>query len=124
MTAALDAAEHEDIRRGVTTIGPHRDELSIMLEGLPARTQASQGEQRSLALALRLAQHRLVGRQTGMLPLLLLDDVFSELDPARANALIAHLPEGQAFMTSAVEIPAEVRIERVFDVGAGRLDPR
>jgi DNA replication and repair protein RecF len=124
MAAALAAAEHEDIRRGITTVGPHRDEIAVMLEGLPARTQASQGEQRSLALALRLAQHRLVGRQTGMLPLLLLDDVFSELDPLRAHALIAHLPEGQAFMTSAVEIPDEARIEQVFDVAAGRLDPR
>jgi DNA replication and repair protein RecF len=124
MAAALEAVEHEDVRRGVTTVGPHRDEIAIAIDGLPVRTQASQGEQRSLALALRLAQHRLVGRQTGMLPLLLLDDVLSELDAARAHALIAHLPEGQAFMTSAVEIPAEARIEQVFDVAAGRLDPR
>ena len=124
MAAALSASEHDDIRRGVTTVGPHRDEIAVTLEGLPSRTQASQGEQRSLALALRLAQHRLVGRETAMLPLLLLDDVFSELDPTRANALIAHLPAGQAFMTSAVEIPAEAKIEQVFDVGAGRLDPR
>jgi DNA replication and repair protein RecF len=124
MATALDAAEHDDVRRGVTTVGPHRDEVAIAIEGMPARTHASQGEQRSLALALRLAQHRLVGQQTGMLPLLLLDDVLSELDRARANALITHLPEGQAFMTSAVEIPAEARIEQVFDVAAGRLDPR
>jgi DNA replication and repair protein RecF len=124
MAAALEAVESEDVRRGVTTVGPHRDEVAITLEGLPARTQASQGEQRSLALALRLAQHRLVGRQTGMLPILLLDDVFSELDPTRANALIAHLPAGQAFMTSAVEIPAEAQIELVFDVAAGRLVAR
>lgn len=124
MADALAAAEHDDVRRGVTTVGPHRDEVVVTLEGLPSRTQASQGEQRSLALALRLAQHRLVGRETGMSPLLLLDDVFSELDPARAKALIAHLPAGQAFMTSAVEIPAEAKIEQVFDVGAGRLDAR
>ena len=59
-----------------------------------------------------------------MLPLLLLDDVFSELDRARASALIAHLPVGQAFMSSAVEIPAEAEIEQVFDVGPGRLTAR
>jgi DNA replication and repair protein RecF len=124
MAAALAVAETDDLRRGVTTVGPHRDEITITLAGLPARTQASQGEQRSLALALRLAQHRLVGRESGMLPLLLLDDVLSELDPARAHALIAHLPAGQAFMTSAVEIPSAARIEQVFDVAAGRLDSR
>ena len=78
----------------------------------------------AFALALRLAQHRLVGRETGRLPLLLLDDVFSELDRSRAAALIAHLPAGQAFMSSAVEIPAEADIERIFDVAPGRLDAR
>jgi DNA replication and repair protein RecF len=124
MAEALTAAENDDVRRGVTTVGPHRDEIDVLLEGLPARTHASQGEQRSLALALRLAQHRLVGRETGMLPLLLLDDVFSELDRARASALIAHLPVGQAFMSSAVEIPAEAEIEQVFDVAPGRLVAR
>ena len=124
MAEALAAVEHDDVRRGATTVGPHRDEVDVVLEGLPARTHASQGEQRSLALALRLAQHRLVGRETGMLPLLLLDDVFSELDRARASALIAHLPVGQAFMSSAVEIPAEAEIEQVFDVSPGRLAAR
>lgn len=124
MAVSLAAVEHDDVRRGVTTVGPHRDEIDVLLEGLPARTHASQGEQRSLALALRLAQHRLVGRETGMLPLLLLDDVFSELDRARSSALIAHLPVGQAFMSSAVEIPAEAEIEQIFDVGPGRLAAR
>ena len=124
MADALATAERDDVRRGVTTVGPHRDEIEVLLEGLPARTHASQGEQRSLALALRLAQHRLVGRETAMLPLLLLDDVFSELDRARASALIAHLPAGQAFMSSAVEIPAEAEIEQVFDVIPGRVVAR
>jgi DNA replication and repair protein RecF len=124
MAAALAAVETDDLRRAVTTVGPHRDDIELTLEGMPARTQASQGEQRSLALALRLAQHRLVGRETGALPLLLLDDVFSELDRSRASALITHLPMGQAFMSSAVEIPPEAHIERVFDVSPGRLTVR
>ena len=124
MAAALATAEHDDVRRSSTTVGPHRDEIEMTLEGLPARTQASQGEQRSLALALRLAQHRLVGRETGTLPLLLLDDVLSELDRTRAGALIAHLPAGQAFMSSAVELPVEAEIERIFDVSPGKLVAR
>ncbi|MEO5838149.1 MAG: DNA replication/repair protein RecF [Acidimicrobiales bacterium] len=124
MAEALAAVEHDDVRRGATTVGPHRDEIDVLLEGLPARTHASQGEQRSLALALRLAQHRLVGRETGMLPLLLLDDVFSELDHERSSSLIEHLPVGQAFMSSAIEIPAEAEIEQIFDVGPGQLRSR
>ena len=124
MAEALAAVEADDLRRAVTTVGPHRDDIEVTLEGMPARTQASQGEQRSLALALRLAQHRLVGRETGSLPLLLLDDVFSELDRSRAAALIEHLPLCQAFMSSAVEIPPEAQIERIFDVTPGRLDAR
>ena len=60
LLASLSAARKDDVRRGVTTVGPHRDELEIMLNDMPARTHASQGEQRSLALALRLAGHELV----------------------------------------------------------------
>ena len=61
--------------------GPHRDELELSLGGLPGRTHASQGEQRSLALALQLAAHQLATERLGSPPVLLLDDVFSELDP-------------------------------------------
>ena len=60
---------------GVSTVGPHRDELTLSIAGLPSRTHASQGEQRTLALALRLAGHRLVTERTGSAPVLVLDDV-------------------------------------------------
>ncbi|MDQ2724982.1 MAG: DNA replication/repair protein RecF [Actinomycetota bacterium] len=102
---ALAGARAEDLRRGVTTVGPHRDELDLFVGGLPARTHASQGEQRSLALALRLAGHRIVTDRIGSAPVLLLDDVFSELDPFRAGALLAGLPEGQALLTTASGLP-------------------
>ena len=69
---ALTGARHDDVRRGVTTVGPHRDEIEILLNGMPARTQASQGEQRSLALAFRLAGHELVRATAGVAPLLVL----------------------------------------------------
>ena len=65
---ALAAARADDVRRRVTMVGPHRDELDVVLDGLPARTHASQGEQRSLALALRLAGHRFVTDRTGSGP--------------------------------------------------------
>ena len=81
---ALTGSFDDDRFRGYTTVGPHRDDLEVSLEGRDARRQASQGEQRSLALALRLAGHELVRQRRGVDPLLLLDDVFSELDPARS----------------------------------------
>ncbi len=105
---ALERSRRDDVRRGVTLLGPHRDELEISLDDLPARTHASQGEQRALALALRLAVHRLVAEQTGSTPVLLLDDVFSELDPVRSRALVASLPGGQALLTCADVEPSGI----------------
>ena len=103
--AALGEARQHDLRRGVTTLGPHRDELELHIGTLPARTHASQGEQRSLALALRLAVHDAVTEATGSAPILLLDDVFSELDPHRSAALVSALPAGQAVLTTAGALP-------------------
>ncbi len=110
---ALGEARNDDVRRGVTTVGPHRDEIEIMLNGMPARTHASQGEQRSIALALRLAGHELVRSTTGVAPLLVLDDVFSELDDGRSAALIEALPAGQTLLTSAVDLPEQARADSV-----------
>ena len=121
LAAALAAARTEDLRRGVTTVGPHRDDLALSIAGLPARTQASQGEQRSLALALRLGVHAVVSAATSTPPVLLLDDVFSELDDAHRAALIAHLPTGQAILTTAGDVPAEARPELTVRVHGGRI---
>ena len=100
-------------------MGPHRDELELTLRGMAARTHASQGEQRSLALALRLAAHRLATERLGSPPVLLLDDVFSELDPSRCRALLAALPAGQALLTTALPAPPEVSAARVYTLVAG-----
>ncbi len=109
----------DDVRRGVTQRGPHRDELALALDGLAARVEASQGEQRTLALALRLSAHRLVTERIGEPPLLLLDDVLSELDPDRARALLAHLPPGQTVITSADELPPQARADRLLRLSPG-----
>ncbi|CAN5858625.1 DNA replication/repair protein RecF [soil metagenome] len=105
LAAALVDARRDDLRRGVSTVGPHRDELDLVLADLPARTHASQGEQRSLALALRLAAHEVITRRTGTPPVLLLDDVFSELDPERSAALLGSLPPGQTVLSTAGRLP-------------------
>lgn len=118
---ALAATRTDDIRRGVSTVGPHRDDLVLRLAGLPARTHASQGEQRTLALALRLAIHRLVAERTGSTPVLVLDDVLSELDPGRAEALLANLPAGQVVITSAGPLPPAARPDRTLRISNGEL---
>jgi DNA replication and repair protein RecF len=113
---ALAAHRTDDLRRGVNTVGPHRDDLVLTLEGREARTHASQGEQRCLALALRIGVHQLVVSKTPLTPTLLLDDVFSELDPARSRALIAELPEGQSILTTAAPLPAGINVARIVDI--------
>jgi DNA replication and repair protein RecF len=121
LVAALHEARAADVRRGVSTVGPHRDELSMSIGGLPSRTHASQGEQRTLALALRLAGHRLVTERTGSAPVLVLDDVLSELDDGRATALLEHLPSGQVIITTASELPPAARADHVLRIVAGEV---
>ena len=84
-----------------TRSGPTATTCCSQIDGREARTHASQGEQRCLALALRLGVHALVRARTPLVPTLLLDDVFSELDPARSRALVAELPAGQSILTTA-----------------------
>jgi DNA replication and repair protein RecF len=123
LAAALAAARRDDVRRGVSTVGPHRDDVALAIGDAPARTQASQGEQRSLALALRLAIHDVVTAATATPPVLLLDDVFSELDPERSAALLAHLPPGQTLLTTASGLPPAARPDRIVRLDAGTLLP-
>jgi DNA replication and repair protein RecF len=119
--SALGGARAEDVRRGVTTVGPQRDDLYMSIQGLPARTQASQGEQRSLALSLRLGGHSLVTTRQASSPVLLLDDVFSELDPRRSQALASCLPAGQALVTAAGPVPGDLPVSQCARVSGGVL---
>lgn len=121
LAAALLAVRRDELRRGVSLVGPHRDELGITLAGLPARTHASQGEQRTLALALRLAAARQVAAVLDTPPLLLLDDVLSELDDDRAAGLLAHLPPGQTLITTATALPSGTHPDLVLRVADGTV---
>jgi DNA replication and repair protein RecF len=121
LAAALAEVRRDELRRGVSLVGPHRDDIDLRLAGLAARTHASQGEQRTFALALRLGAHRLVAATAGTSPILLLDDVFSELDPDRSAALLAHLPGGQAIVTSAAGLPPGAEPELVYKIHDGQL---
>jgi DNA replication and repair protein RecF len=119
LAQALASARADELRRGVSLVGPHRDDVALTVGALPARTHASQGEQRSLALALRLAAHQVVAEEVGEPPLLLLDDVFSELDGERSRSLLDHLLAGQALLTTTGAVPAGATPERVLDVVDG-----
>jgi DNA replication and repair protein RecF len=121
LAAALRAVRRDELRRGVSLVGPHRDDVQLSIAGLPARTHASQGEQRSLSLALRLASHEVVTEAVESPPLLLLDDVFSELDPDRSAALLANLPAGQTVLTTASGLPPKAVPERVLEVHHGTI---
>jgi DNA replication and repair protein RecF len=111
LTVALRERRRLDLELRNTGSGPHRDDPAISLDGRESRYQASQGEQRTLALAIRLATHRAVFNQTDRLPLLLLDDVYSELDPDRSKALTDALPDAQTFVstTRLEEVPVPGR---------------
>lgn len=121
LAASLADARLDDVRRGVTTVGPHRDDLDLFINDMPARTHASQGEQRTLALALRMAVHRLVTERTDTPPVLVLDDVLSELDPTRSQALLAHLPAAQVILTTAAVLPEHARPDQVVRIAAGAV---
>ncbi|HEY3831336.1 MAG TPA: DNA replication/repair protein RecF [Acidimicrobiia bacterium] len=118
---ALERTREHELDRAVTLVGPHRDDLVMTLNGLDARVQASQGEQRTLALALRLAGHEVTSTITATVPVLLLDDVFSELDATRAEALLTVLPPGQTLLTTAGALPSGLTMEAVYTVDAGRV---
>jgi DNA replication and repair protein RecF len=89
--ADLARSGQEEIRLKQTIVGPHRDEVDLFIDGMSAQVFASEGQQRTLAVALKIAQANVL-RQEGAPPILLIDDIFGELDPGRRNALLASLP--------------------------------
>lgn len=123
LAEALAAARQDDLRRATSTVGPHRDDVLLRIRGLPARSHASQGEQRSLAVALRLAVDAEVRDCRDVQPVLLLDDVFSELDGDRAAALLDALPHSQRILTTATGLPAGVRSDQLIRLARGSGHP-
>lgn len=115
----------EELERGISLVGPHRDDVLLSIGELPAKGYASHGESWSLALALRLAAFALL-REEGDDPILILDDVFAELDSDRRSRLAARVATAeQVLVTAAVEgdVPTEL-VGRSFDVAAAVVSPR
>ena len=120
----LRRTEASDVRSGFTSVGPHRDDLEITLGGLSARMYGSQGQQRSAVLALKLAEAQALSQLTGETPIVLLDDVMSELDQSRQEYLLNHLHGRQLFITCCS--PETVSLQETgmrFRVEAGEVFP-
>ena len=117
---SLEARLERDLDRGATGAGPHLDDVEILAGARDLRTFGSQGEQRLAVLALLLAEAELVRERRGVPPLLLLDDVLSELDPERRRILAERLPAyGQALITTASATALPVEPNQLVEVEAG-----
>jgi DNA replication and repair protein RecF len=117
----------EELRKRGTAAGPHRDDLELTIHGMAASRFASEGQQRTTALALKVGQARLFLAESRRPPLLLLDDIFGELDPGRRNALMAALPsDSQKLITTThlTWLEEHLRPETVYEVAGGHLSPR
>lgn len=121
---------YEDIQKGMTSLGPHRDDLELLLNHEPMKPYASQGQQRSAVLSLKLAELEIITDETGERPVLLLDDVMSELDADRRRCLLASIDQAQVFVTctEASHVVSEIqeaeqtpREFQYFEVDAGQI---
>lgn len=124
LLARLEAGRARDAQFRSTLVGPHRDDFSFSVHGTAARDFASEGQQRSLVLALRLAQAAWFQEKSGVRPLLLADDVLGELDPARRRRFWAAIdPESQVIATGTTLPDAELGEWQVFEVKGGEFAP-
>lgn len=96
----LEEGLETDMQRGFTSAGPHREDLAVYINGSPAQEVASRGEMRSIVLAMKVLEAKILETQLGRRPAILLDDVFSELDSTRRRSLIDHLGSHQVFITT------------------------
>ena len=113
-----------DLKYASTGAGPHRDDIEFLVNGIDIRKFGSQGQQRTAALSLKLAQIELVKRQTGETPILLLDDVLSELDSSRKNYLLDSIKDIQTLITcTGLEefINSHLQIDKMFQVKSGKI---
>jgi DNA replication and repair protein RecF len=114
----LAKSRDEEIRLRQTRVGPQRDDVEITLNGISAGVFASEGQRRTVATALKLAVATLLQREHSVPPLLLLDDIFGELDASRRDALLSHLPEGSQALLSTTDLsgyalPHDSRVHRL-----------
>ena len=100
LTDALRKARSADLKAGFSTVGIHRDDIGFILDGADAKVYSSQGQRRSIVLSVKIAELEMIDAVTGLTPVLLLDDVLSELDDARQDYLLSRIEGKQVFITS------------------------
>jgi len=121
---ALQESYEKDSLRGTTSHGPHRDDLKLSINGIDVRKFGSQGQQRTAALSLKLAEIKLIEEESGEKPVLILDDVLSELDNSRQNYLIQSLKGIQVFLTTtdiSDEIADKFKEKNIFNIKEGKI---
>jgi len=121
----MEGARKNDLYRGTTSMGPHRDDLKLLINGIDSRNYGSQGQQRTAALSLKLAEIKLIEEEKNEKPILILDDVLSELDSTRQKYLIHALQDLQIFITTTEisDFLEKSLIEKeIFVVSDGRIE--
>ncbi len=124
MLASLRAARAADIAAGFTTVGPHRDELNVDINGQSVRRFGSQGQKRSAVLSMKLAEAALLEEVIGEPPIILLDDVMSELDPFRQQYLVEHIENRQVFITCCDPDSVNRFGQKYFAVRDGKVETK
>jgi DNA replication and repair protein RecF len=123
--ACLTAGRDRELAQGMSLVGPHRDDLDFLLDGVPQGVYGSRGQQRLSVLALKLAEVEFMRGETGEQPLLLLDDVLSELDPAKQRFVLQTIGEDGQTLLTATDLgsfdAAFLARARVFHIGGGAI---
>lgn len=131
LSQQLSVRMRDEIRRGTSLVGPHRDDVRFFLDGMSAEAYGSQGQQRSIVLALKLTELQCLSARLHEPPVLLLDDVMAELDPQRQRLLVEHIhPDSQVFLTTTHPagtwqqlLNRDAHEVAVFEVSGGTVQP-
>lgn len=117
--ALYEKSLEKDLALGYTSVGPHRDDIKVLINKIDVKSFCSQGQQRTAALSLKLAELEIINKQTGEMPILILDDVLSELDEGRRTKLLKFCGSTQTFISS-TDIPEKIKNSKIIKIRSGQ----
>jgi len=124
----LKSVREKEIAQGISLIGPHRDDFQFSVNGIDMSLFGSRGQQRTIAVSLKLAEARFIHSKTGDHPILLLDDVLSELDSARRHHILESISSYEQVIMTAIDLgdfaPSFLAQASLFEVGEGKVESR